>query len=171
MLLCIELGWLFSFPHRSVSLHMSPQRTRSGEGKVTLVAFIWFFSTVCFKMPHQIACLRRGIVTLVAFVWLGDIVSLLLQILYICILETNANVIVVLFLFHGQFESCCLQMVASNWAKSMIFWFPIIKFFGQLSLFLYAKAKHHMRQLRNRCLAFQHVVIARFQKSSWIPEV
>ena len=38
-------------------------------GVVTLVAFVWFFSTVCFQMPPQIACLRRCIVTLVTFVW------------------------------------------------------------------------------------------------------
>ena len=36
---------------------------------VTLVAFVWLFSTVCFQMFLQIACLRRALVTLVAFVW------------------------------------------------------------------------------------------------------
>ena len=38
-------------------------------GIITLVAFIWFFSTVCFQMHHQIACMRGCILTLVAFVW------------------------------------------------------------------------------------------------------
>ena len=36
---------------------------------VTLVAFIWFFSAVCFQMCPQMACLRGYIVTLIAFVW------------------------------------------------------------------------------------------------------
>ena len=39
-------------------------------GKVTLVAFVWFFSTVCLQMCPQIACPIGCIVTLVAFVWL-----------------------------------------------------------------------------------------------------
>ena len=38
--------------------------------KITLVAFVWLFSTVCFQMSPQIACLRWGIVALVALVWL-----------------------------------------------------------------------------------------------------
>ena len=38
--------------------------------KITLVAFVWLFSTVRFQMSPQIACLRRGIVTLLAFLWL-----------------------------------------------------------------------------------------------------
>ena len=37
---------------------------------ITLVAFVWLFSTVCFQMCHQSACIRGCIVTLVAFVWL-----------------------------------------------------------------------------------------------------
>ena len=35
--------------------------------KVALVAFVWLFSTVCFQMSPQIACLGRSKVTLVAF--------------------------------------------------------------------------------------------------------
>ena len=38
-------------------------------GKITLVAFVWLYSTVHFQMLSQIACPRRSIVTLVAFVW------------------------------------------------------------------------------------------------------
>ena len=48
---------------------MSPQSVCPGGCKVTLVAFVWLFSTVCFEMPHQRAFLRGCIVTLVAFVW------------------------------------------------------------------------------------------------------
>ena len=35
---------------------------------VTLVAFVWLFSTVCFQMCPQTVCLKRGKVALVAFV-------------------------------------------------------------------------------------------------------
>ena len=35
--------------------------------KVALVAFVWLFSTVCFQMSPQIACLGRSKVTLVAW--------------------------------------------------------------------------------------------------------
>ena len=34
-----------------------------------LVAFVWLFSTVCFEVCLQRACLRGAKVTLVAFVW------------------------------------------------------------------------------------------------------
>ena len=53
---------------QAVSWLQLPKVTLSGEGKVTLVAFVWLFSTVRFQMCPQIACLRRGKVTLVAFV-------------------------------------------------------------------------------------------------------
>ena len=39
-----------------------------------MVAFVQLFSTVCFQMCPQIACLKRGKVTLVAFVWLFPVV-------------------------------------------------------------------------------------------------
>ena len=37
---------------------------------VTLVAFVWLFSSVCFQVSPQIICQRGCIVTLFAFVWL-----------------------------------------------------------------------------------------------------
>ena len=43
--------------------------------KVTSVAFVWLFSTVCFQMCPQIARLRGCIVALVAFVWLFSVVD------------------------------------------------------------------------------------------------
>ena len=36
--------------------------------KITLVAFVWLFPTVCFQMSPQVACLRGCKVALVAFV-------------------------------------------------------------------------------------------------------
>ena len=36
--------------------------------KITLVAFVWLFPTLCFQMSPQVACLRGCKVALVAFV-------------------------------------------------------------------------------------------------------
>ena len=49
---------------------MHPQITCRRRGKVTLAAFVWLLSNVCFKMVPQGACIRGCKVTLVAFVWL-----------------------------------------------------------------------------------------------------
>ena len=46
-----------------LTLQMSPERTWVRAGKVALVAFVWLFSSVCFQMSPQMACLRRGKVT------------------------------------------------------------------------------------------------------------
>ena len=37
---------------------------------VALVTFVWFFSTVCFQMCCQSACIEWCKITLIAFVWL-----------------------------------------------------------------------------------------------------
>ena len=47
---------------------MCPQITCMRRCIVTLVAFVWLFSTVCFQMFPQIACMSGCIFTLVAFV-------------------------------------------------------------------------------------------------------
>ena len=67
-------------------------------GIVTLVTFVWLFSTVHLQMLPQIVCPRRCIVTLVAFVWFNDIASCFLQ--DICILQTK--VIIVKILLHCE---------------------------------------------------------------------
>ena len=41
---------------------------------VTLIAFIWLFSTVHFQICPQIICIRGCKVTLIAFVWLFSVV-------------------------------------------------------------------------------------------------
>ena len=43
--------------------------SNSNSNSLSLVEFVWFFSTVCFQMSPKTACLRRCIVTLAAFVW------------------------------------------------------------------------------------------------------
>ena len=77
-----------------VSLNMSLQRIWVTAGKVTLVAFVWLFSSVCFHMIPQITCLDRCKVTLVAFVWLFSTVHFQVSPQMVCI--------------------CCCSNVASN---------------------------------------------------------
>ena len=48
---------------------MLPQSICMRRGKVTLVAFVWLFSTVHFNMTSQAAFHRGCILTLVALVW------------------------------------------------------------------------------------------------------
>ena len=57
---------------------MCPEIMGIKRGIVTLITFVWFFSTVRFQMCPQIACLKRCKVTLIAFVWLFSTVLLLL---------------------------------------------------------------------------------------------
>ena len=54
---------------------MFPQITCLIRCIITLVAFVWLFSTVCYQMPRQMACLRICIITLVAFVQLFSTVG------------------------------------------------------------------------------------------------
>ena len=42
-------------------------------GLVALITFVWLFSTVCFQMCSQIACLRRDKVTLVGFFYFSPL--------------------------------------------------------------------------------------------------
>ena len=49
---------------------MCPQIACPRRCKVTLVAFVWLFSTVHFHVFPQMACLKGCKVTLVTFVWL-----------------------------------------------------------------------------------------------------
>ena len=106
----------FSPLHWVVPLHMSPQRICIRAGKVTLAAFVWFFSTVrlqmspqsacldwckvtlvtlvfffstlCFQMCPQIACPRKYRVTLVASFWLVSYNCLFHLDIYTCINRT-----------------------------------------------------------------------------------
>ena len=74
----IHYGYLFDFSllcvfKRSLkksALDDAKSHTFLGGCIVTLVAFVWLFSTVCNWMSPKFACLRGGIVALVAFVWL-----------------------------------------------------------------------------------------------------
>ena len=57
-----------------VHFQMNLQIVRLRRWIITLVAFVWLFSTVRFQMGPQITCPKGCIVTLVAFVWLFSVV-------------------------------------------------------------------------------------------------
>ena len=81
---------------------------------VTLVTFMWLFSTVFFQMCPQIACLRGCIVTLVAFVWLFSTVFFQMspQIAFLngCIvtLVTFVRLVSIVHL-HMSFQMACIR--------------------------------------------------------------
>ena len=60
----------------TVRLQMCSQISYLWGCKVTLVTFIWLFSAVCLQMSSQIACQGECKVTLVAFVWFFPTVCL-----------------------------------------------------------------------------------------------
>ena len=126
---------------------MGPQSTCIRGCKVTLIAFVWLFSTVFFQMSHQMAWLRGCIITLVAFVWLFssvcfqmslqmarvsgyihalvafvhlfDIVSLFHWDFHICIFSAHVLISNSFFHFHSVHFVVLLQMVTSwHWSKS-----------------------------------------------------
>ena len=72
----------------TVCFQMCPQIACLRGCKVTLVAFVWFFSTVRYQMSPQIACLSRCIVTLVTFVWLFSTVWLIYSLPLLILVQT-----------------------------------------------------------------------------------
>ena len=67
--------------------------------KVTLVAFIWLFSKVCFQMSPQITCPRRCKVTLVAFVWLFSTIFLNVSSMYFDQRRHTISLVALVYLF------------------------------------------------------------------------
>ena len=87
-------------------LHVFCQSIWQNRCKLTLVAFVWFFPTVCFQMPLQIACLRRCKVTLVTFVWFFSTVRFQMRPQMACL----RGCIVTLVAFVWLFSTVCFQM-------------------------------------------------------------
>ena len=81
---------------------MCPQISCFRRCKVTLIAFVWLFSTVCFQMWLQSPSMCRCKVTLVAFIWLVSTVHF-----QMCPQAT----------FH---RGCILTLVALVWTFSFI---------------------------------------------------
>ena len=78
---------------------MSPQITCLWRCKVTLVAFVWFFPTVCLQMYPQMNCLRGCIVTLVAFVWLFPTVDFQMSPQIACLRERRVALAAFVWLY------------------------------------------------------------------------
>ena len=73
---------------------------------VTLVAFVWLFSAVCFQMCLQIACVIRRIITFVAFVCFFSAVCYQMSPQIICL----RTCVITLATFFWLFSAVCFQM-------------------------------------------------------------
>ena len=94
---------------------MSPQITCPRECKVTLVASVWFFSTVCFQMSTQITCPRGCIITLVAFLCLFSTVHFQICPQIVCL----KGFIITLAAFVRLFPNMCFQMSTQrSWIRA-----------------------------------------------------
>ena len=128
----------------TVRFQMCPQIACRGRCIVTSVAFVWFFSTVRFQMCPQMTCTRRGIFTLVAFVWFNDIASCYLLDFYI---HTLQNKVIIFHFFDCSCVLCFVQVVASNWVKFVNDFLSLsVKFSMAYFHFLYfflGKIKHY----------------------------
>ena len=67
---CIITLVAFVWLFSTVRFQMCPQCAWIRACIVALVAFVWLFSDMDFQMSLQVACIRGCIITLVAFVWI-----------------------------------------------------------------------------------------------------
>ena len=67
--------------------------------KVTLVAPVWLFSSVCFQMRPQMTCLRGCEFTLVAFVWLFSTMCSQMSIQSACIFSSIITLVALVIPF------------------------------------------------------------------------
>ena len=86
--ICIVTLVAFVWLFSTVRFQMSPQMACLRECRVTLLAFVWLFPTVYFQMCPQIACPRGCKVTLVAFVRLFSTVHFQMSLVY-CLCQTE----------------------------------------------------------------------------------
>ena len=113
---------LWALKKISVSFcHWQPFGLR--RGKLTLVAFVWLFSTMHFQMSPQVACTRRGIITLVAFVWLFSTVHFQMSPQIACLRGWKLTLVAFVWLFstvHFQMspQIACLR----GWKLTLVAW-------------------------------------------------
>ena len=114
---------------------MLPQNVCTRKGRVTMVAFVWLFSTVCFQMLPQIACLRGCIITLVAFVWLLSTVCFHMPPQIPCLRGCKVTLVAFVWLFTTvRFQMCpqstflgasIVTLVALVWLCSRVCFYMI----------------------------------------------
>ena len=100
----------------SVCYQMCPQITYPRGNKITLFAFVWFFSTVRHQMFLQIVCPRGNIVTLVAFVWLFSNMCFIMSPQMTCLNRRIFTLVAFVWLFSAS----CLEFFPSAY-----FWLTV----------------------------------------------
>ena len=101
----------------AVCFQMSPQIACIRGCIVTLVAFVWLFSTVRHQMFLQIGCLRGCIITLVAFVWLFSTVRLQMCSQMACLRRCKVTLVAFVWLFSTVRFQMCPQIVCKRRCK------------------------------------------------------
>ena len=90
-------------------------------GKLTLVAFVWLFSTMHFQMSPQVACTRRGIITLVAFVWLFSTVHFQMSPQIACLRGWKLTLVAFVWLFSTvQFQMSPQIACLKGWKLTLV---------------------------------------------------
>ena len=102
------VAFVWLFP--TVYFKMCPQIACPRRGKVTLVAFVWLFSTVRFQMCPQMTCTKRGIVTLVTFVWLFSTVYVQMSLQFTCFITCIITLVAFAWLFSSVYLNVCFQV-------------------------------------------------------------
>ena len=112
-----------------------PQRVFPWGCIVTLVAFVWFFSSMCFQMSPQVACISICKFTLVAFVWLFTTVCSQMSFQITCVRRCKATLAAYGNFFLAVWFHIICQHIArwrlfslSQFLKKKI-WFIQTKFF------------------------------------------
>ena len=86
-------------------------------GKVTLVAFVWLFSTVSFHVYFQMVCLRGCKVTLVASVWLFSTLCFQMSPQIACLWECKVTLFAFVWLFSTVYFQMSPQIVCPGGSK------------------------------------------------------
>ena len=94
---------------------MCPQNVRPRRGKVTLVAFVWLFSTVRFQMCPQMACPRGCIVTLVAFFGLFAAVHFQMCLQTTCMAGCEITLVAFVWLISAVYFKMTSQAAFHRW--------------------------------------------------------
>ena len=103
---------------------MSFQIAHRKKCRVTLLAFVWLFSTVCFQMSPQIAGLRGCIITLVAFVWLFSTVWLIYSLPFLILVQTNAINVNIPLIIKEIYENAWTDIIDCEKSKFRMCWPP-----------------------------------------------
>ena len=88
--------------------------------KVTLIALVWFFPTLCFQMCPQVTCLRKCRIALVAFVWLFSTMGSQMFLKITCVRGCIITLIAFVWFFSTVGFQMFLQMACPYWCKAAL---------------------------------------------------